>query len=97
MSAEFMRRFPLTIHLKDLSLSDFKDIVTKSDESSLLREQRAFERVSTKLTATDEYIERIAEAAYNSGKYKEVILLGETVDNPSIYKLVEKEKTLIKK
>lgn len=123
MSAEFMRRFPLTIHLNDLSLSDFKDIVTKSDESSLLREQRAFERVSTKLTATDEYIERIAEAAYNSkigasglsgvisrttwraydtvvsnpGKYKEVILLGETVDNPSIYKLVEKEKTLIKK
>lgn len=123
MSAEFMRRFPLTIHLKDLSLSDFKDIVTKSDESSLLREQRAFKRVSTKLTATDEYIERIAEAAYNSkigasglsgvisrttwraydtvvsnpGKYKEVILLGETVDNPSIYKLVEKEKTLIKK
>ena len=33
----------------------------------------------------------------NPGKYKEVILLSETVDNPSIYKLVEKEKTLIKK
>ncbi len=123
MPKEFVGRFPITIHLNDLSISDFKDIYTKSDESPLLQTQRDFERASTKLTATDEYIEKIVEEAYNlkigarglsgvisrttwraydtvvsnPGKYKEVILLGETVDNPSIYKLVEKEKTLIKK
>lgn len=123
MPREFMGRFPTIIHLNDLSKEDLKDVYTKSLESPLKKEQTHFQKVGVKLTATDSYIDAIANKAYelkygarglagltlestwmayddvviNKGKYKEVIVSKETLDNPANYKTVEKEKVLVKK
>lgn len=123
MPREFMGRFPTIIHLNDLSKEDLKDVYTKSLESPLKKKQTHFQKVGVKLTATDSYIDAIANKAYelkygarglagltlestwmayddvviNKGKYKEVIVSKETLDNPANYKAVEKEKVLVKK
>ena len=123
MPKEFMGRFPTIIHLNDLSKENLKDVFTKSDESPLLREKEHFKKVGVKLTATDDYIDAIANKAYqlkygarglagltlestwmaydevatNKDKYSEVIVSKETFDDSSKYKLIEKNKRLVKK
>lgn len=123
MPKEFMGRFPTIIHLNDLSKENLKDVFTKSDESPLLREKEHFKKVGVKLTATDNYIDAIANKAYqlkygarglagltlestwmaydevatNKDKYSEVIVSKETFDDSSKYKLIEKNKRLVKK
>ena len=123
MPKEFMGRFPTIIHLNDLSKENLKDVFTKSDESPLLREKEHFKKVGVKLTATDDYIDVIANKAYqlkygarglagltlestwmaydevatNKDKYSEVIVSKETFDDSSKYKLIEKNKRLVKK
>ena len=123
MPKEFMGRFPTIIHLNDLSKENLKDVFTKSDESPLLREKEHFKKVGVKLTATDDYIDAIANKAYrlkygarglagltlestwmaydevatNKDKYSEVIVSKETFDDSSKYKLIEKNKILVKK
>lgn len=123
MPKEFMGRFPTIIHLNDLSKENLKDVFTKSDESPLLREKEHFKKVGVELTATDDYIDAIANKAYqlkygarglagltlestwmaydevatNKDKYSEVIVSKETFDDSSKYKLIEKNKILVKK
>ena len=123
MPKEFMGRFPTIIHLNDLSKENLKDVFTKSDESPLLREKEHFKKVGVELTATDDYIDAIANKAYqlkygarglagltlestwmaydevatNKDKYSEVIVSKETFDDSSKYKLIAKNKRLVKK
>lgn len=123
MPREFMGRFPTVIHLNDLTKENLKDVFIKSDESPLLKEKEHFKKVGVELVATDDYIDAIANKAYelkygarglagltlestwmayddvssNRGKYSEVIISGETLDDSSRYKLIEKDKVLLKK
>ena len=80
MPKEFMGRFPTIIHLNDLSKENLKDVFTKSDESPLLREKEHFKKVGVKLTATDDYIDAIANKAYQI-KYGARGLAGLTLES----------------
>lgn len=80
MPKEFMGRFPTIIHLNDLSKENLKDVFTKSDESPLLREKEHFKKVGVKLTATDDYIDAIANKAYQL-KYGARGLAGLTLES----------------
>lgn len=77
---EFMGRFPTIIHLNDLSKENLKEVFTKSDESPLLKEKEHFKKVGVKLTATDDYIEAIANKAYEL-KYGARGLAGLTLES----------------
>ena len=80
MPKEFMGRFPTIIHLNDLSKENLKDVFTKSDESPLLREKEHFKKVGVELTATDDYIDAIANKAYQL-KYGARGLAGLTLES----------------
>ncbi len=64
MTKEFMGRFPIVIHFKDLDKDSLRDVLTDSDKSPLLREKNTFMNAGVKLSVTPEYLEAIALGAF---------------------------------
>lgn len=62
---EVMGRLEIIIKLNDLSVDNLIEIIEKSTMSAWLREKETFNKFNVKLTATDGYLRRIAEKAYN--------------------------------
>lgn len=61
---EFMGRFPVFIHLNDLSIDDLKTILVKSDKSPLKEQIEIFKKIGINLKYEDSYIEEVAKKAY---------------------------------
>lgn len=64
MTDEFMGRVAI-VHLNDLSVDDLIRVITDSDESSLLIQQKLFEDLGVKLTAGDDFMRKIAQNAFD--------------------------------
>jgi ATP-dependent protease Clp ATPase subunit len=67
MSSEFMGRFPSRVRFNTLDVPRMEEILRKSDESMVLRQIEVFNRLGTKLTPTDRYIEEVAKHAVGTG------------------------------
>lgn len=66
MPDEMMGRFPVAIHLEDLTRDNLKDILLKSSESPILFAKAEFMgEAGVELIFTEEAVEKIADMSYN--------------------------------
>ena len=63
MTKEFMGRFPIVVHFKDLDKQDLFDILTTSNKSPLKREEKTFDKVGVRLRVTPAYLEAVTDGA----------------------------------
>lgn len=63
MTKEFMGRFPIVIHFKDLNKEDLLNVLTTSNKSPLKREQRTFDNAGVRLNVTPAYLEAVSQGA----------------------------------
>ena len=63
MTDEFMGRHQVIIHLNDMTIDSLKNILLRSDDSALKRQERIFAKKKVKLTTKEGYITKVAEAA----------------------------------
>lgn len=64
MTNEFMGRL-LVVKLNDLFPKDLREVLLKSDQSSLRVQEAIFRKLGIDIIFTDEYINNVAEKAYN--------------------------------
>lgn len=62
---ELIGRFEIIVKLNDLSIENLIEIIEKSTDSAWLREKAIFNEHNVSLTASEDYLRRIAEKAYN--------------------------------
>lgn len=62
---ELIGRFEIIVKLNDLSIENLIEIMEKSTDSAWLREKLIFNKHNVSLTASEDYLRRIAEKAYN--------------------------------
>ncbi len=63
MTKEFMGRFPIVVHFKDLDKQDLFDILTTSNKSPLKREEKTFDNAGVRLRVTPAYLEAVTNGA----------------------------------
>jgi ATP-dependent Clp protease ATP-binding subunit ClpX len=63
MTKEFMSRFPIVIHFKDLDKEDLLNVLKSSNKSPLRREEKTFENAGARLHVTPAYLDAVATAA----------------------------------
>lgn len=63
MTKEFMGRFPIVVHFKDLDKQDLFDILTTSNKSPLKREEKTFDNAGVRLRVTPAYLEAVTTGA----------------------------------
>lgn len=64
MPDEFMGRFPIFVHLNDLTVQDLKKILLYSDKSPLKEQVEIFKNIGIDLIYDDQFVEKLATKAF---------------------------------